>query len=154
MNKENQNVEWKISWRDEYLKWISGFAKTFFRAGYIEIWGRGTVNIIEYCKHADVPEPVFEDKWGGLAVIFVNEDSARPWEDSTDERLGKKLTKNQDLILKLIKDNPYISIVDISKSINISTTAIENNIAKLKKKELLIRKGSANGGYWKLMDEK
>ena len=26
MNKENQNIEWKSSWRDEYLKWIAGFA--------------------------------------------------------------------------------------------------------------------------------
>ena len=24
--KENQNIEWKVSWRDEYLKWICGFA--------------------------------------------------------------------------------------------------------------------------------
>lgn len=24
--KENQNVEWKESWRDEYLKWVCGFA--------------------------------------------------------------------------------------------------------------------------------
>jgi ATP-dependent DNA helicase RecG len=26
MNKENQNIEWKETWRDEYLKWICGFA--------------------------------------------------------------------------------------------------------------------------------
>jgi ATP-dependent DNA helicase RecG len=26
MNQENQNIEWKESWRDEYLKWICGFA--------------------------------------------------------------------------------------------------------------------------------
>lgn len=26
MNKENQNVEWKENWRDEYLKWICAFA--------------------------------------------------------------------------------------------------------------------------------
>ena len=24
--KESQNIEWKQSWRDEYLKWICGFA--------------------------------------------------------------------------------------------------------------------------------
>ena len=24
--KENQNVEWKQSWRDAYLKWVCGFA--------------------------------------------------------------------------------------------------------------------------------
>ena len=23
--KENQNIEWKELWRDEYLKWICGF---------------------------------------------------------------------------------------------------------------------------------
>lgn len=26
MAAENQNTEWKESWRDEYLKWICGFA--------------------------------------------------------------------------------------------------------------------------------
>ena len=26
MKKEDQRTEWKESWRDEYLKWISGFA--------------------------------------------------------------------------------------------------------------------------------
>lgn len=24
--KENQNIEWKEFWRDEYIKWICGFA--------------------------------------------------------------------------------------------------------------------------------
>ena len=26
MNQESQNIEWKENWRDEYLKWICGFA--------------------------------------------------------------------------------------------------------------------------------
>ena len=26
MTKENQHIEWKYSWRDEYLNWICGFA--------------------------------------------------------------------------------------------------------------------------------
>jgi len=30
--KENQNMEWKEVCRDEYLKWICGFAKTPFSA--------------------------------------------------------------------------------------------------------------------------
>jgi len=33
---ETQNIEYKESWRDEYLKWICGFANAFFRSGYIE----------------------------------------------------------------------------------------------------------------------
>ena len=26
MNQENQNIEYKESWRDEYVKWLCGFA--------------------------------------------------------------------------------------------------------------------------------
>ena len=26
MSKENQNIEWKESWREEYFKWVCGFA--------------------------------------------------------------------------------------------------------------------------------
>ena len=33
--KESQNVEWKESWRDEYLKWICGFANA--QGGVLEI---------------------------------------------------------------------------------------------------------------------
>jgi ATP-dependent DNA helicase RecG len=32
---ENQNTEWKESWRDEYLKWICGFANA--KGGHIDI---------------------------------------------------------------------------------------------------------------------
>ena len=32
---ENQNIEWKSSWRDEYIKWICGFANA--SGGMLEI---------------------------------------------------------------------------------------------------------------------
>ena len=35
MTRESQNVEWKSSWRDEYLKWICGFANA--QGGVLEI---------------------------------------------------------------------------------------------------------------------
>ena len=31
---ENQNIEWKESWRDEYLKWICGFTCTGWKDIY------------------------------------------------------------------------------------------------------------------------
>ncbi len=51
-------------------------AKTFFRAGYIESWGRGTVGIIEKCIEANLPEPLFEENWGGIAVTFKKDESS------------------------------------------------------------------------------
>ncbi len=43
MNKENQNIEWKESWRDEYLKWICGFANAQGGKLYIGINDKGEI---------------------------------------------------------------------------------------------------------------
>ena len=47
---ESQNTEWKASWRDEYLKWLCGFANA--EGGVLEI-GRaddGTVVGVKQAK--------------------------------------------------------------------------------------------------------
>lgn len=43
-----------------------------FRAGYIESWGRGTLKILTACKESGLPEPLFEEKDGGLIVTLFN----------------------------------------------------------------------------------
>ncbi len=61
---------------------------------------------------------------------------------------GERLGENEIKILELLSENPRMPITDIAKSMDISTTAVEKNIAKLKKKGLLERIGPARGGYW------
>ena len=41
--KENQNIEWKKSWRDEYIKWICGFANA---AGGTLVIGKNNKGIV------------------------------------------------------------------------------------------------------------
>ena len=43
MNKETQNIEFKESWRDEYLKWICGFANAQGGTLYIGVDDNGKV---------------------------------------------------------------------------------------------------------------
>ena len=43
-----------------------------------------------------------------------------------------------------------ITIRELSEAINISTTAVENNIKKLQEKGLLERVGSDKGGHWEV----
>ena len=43
MNKENQNIEYKESWHDDYLKWICGFANAQGGKLYIGINDEGHV---------------------------------------------------------------------------------------------------------------
>ena len=42
--QENQNIEWKESWRDEYIKWIAGFANATGCKHFIGIDDSGVVS--------------------------------------------------------------------------------------------------------------
>jgi len=63
------------------------------------------------------------------------------------------LGENEIKIIELIKDNKCITTKELSERIKISTTAIDKNISKLKKKRILKRIGSTKGGYWKVIEK-
>ncbi|MCI5829956.1 MAG: ATP-binding protein [Treponema sp.] len=48
--KENQSVEWKESWQDEYLKWICGYANASGGKIFIGINDKGEVIGISNAK--------------------------------------------------------------------------------------------------------
>ena len=54
---EQQNIEYKSSWRDEYLKWICGFANAQGGKIFIGIDDKGNVIGLEDCKKLmdDIP---------------------------------------------------------------------------------------------------
>jgi len=45
-------------------------ANTFFNAGLIETWGRGTIKIIENSISAGLPAPLFREAFGGFEIIL------------------------------------------------------------------------------------
>jgi ATP-dependent DNA helicase RecG len=74
--------------------------------------------------------------------------------EKNGKKLGeteKKLGRNAQRIIGLIINNSEITINELSEELNISTTAIEMNIAKLKAKGLLKRVGPDRGGYWQVV---
>lgn len=48
-------------------------AGVFFKGGLIEAWGRGTINIINECKNAGLPEPSFKSEFGGISVTLFKD---------------------------------------------------------------------------------
>lgn len=70
----------------------------------------------------------------------------------TETKLGDKLGDNQLKILLEIKKDNTISKTTLSKAIGISTTAIENNISRLKALGYLKRVGSAKSGHWEILE--
>lgn len=60
MKAENQNIEYKEAWRDEYLKWICGFANAQGSTWFIGISDDGDVVGLRDAKRLmeDIPNKV------------------------------------------------------------------------------------------------
>lgn len=68
------------------------------------------------------------------------------------EKLGDKLGDNQRKIIDMMRNKRNITIPELSEELNISTTAIENNLAKLKEVGFIRRIGPDRGGYWEVIN--
>ncbi len=68
-------------------------ANAFFRAGYIESWGRGIEKIHRECRNHDIEPPVYDFEMSGLMLTF----RANPAhlqaaaQETTQERVGEKV---------------------------------------------------------------
>jgi predicted HTH transcriptional regulator len=58
------------------------------------------------------------------------------------------LKELQRSILSLMEQNGQITIVEISKTLNINTSSVQRNIEFLKDVEILSREGGRFGGKW------
>ena len=67
---ESQNVEYKASWRDEYLKWVCGFANAQGGCIYIGINDNGEAVGLTDCKRLleDIPNKI-KDTMGIIADV-------------------------------------------------------------------------------------
>lgn len=119
-------------------------ADTFFKAGLIEAWGRGTVKMIERCKEKKLPVPRFSELAGGFCVVFFK---------SREAKRLKGTSKTVEKILELMKENPRITIKQLTGLAGLSRRGIEWNIDKLKKEGKLERRGSPKGGYWRVKEK-
>ena len=68
----------------------------------------------------------------------------------TWEKVGRKLGVNQLKIIIVISAKKGVTIRELASELDISTTAVENNIKKLKDLSILKRIGSAKEGYWEI----
>ncbi|MBI9066046.1 MAG: putative DNA binding domain-containing protein [Salinivirgaceae bacterium] len=53
-------------------------ANLFFKAGYIESWGRGTLAMVEACKTYGLSKPKYTENAGGFAVEFFKDAQVTP----------------------------------------------------------------------------
>jgi len=115
-------------------------ADVFYKAAYIEAWGHGTVKMIEECKKAGLPEPLYEDDAGGMLITFRKD-------IYTAENLLKMgLNDRQIKAITYVKENGSI-VNSIYQNINSTTKkTASRDLADLISKKLLENKGGTTKG--------
>ncbi len=134
-------------------------ASVFYKAGLIENWGRGTINVVNDCIKYGLPEPEFRFDmnvfWAviyGSNVVVTGRDTDNDTDRDTDNDTDRdtRLT----MILKLINDDNNITTKQLSLLCNVSQITIKRDIEKLKKQNKIKRMGSERTGYWEIINDK
>ena len=115
-------------------------ADIFFRAGYIESWGRGIEKMIEAFKKAGLPEPMFEELAGGLQVTLLK--------DIYTEEYLRKLDLSDRQIKAIIYTKEYKKISNkvYQQLFNVSRNTASNDLQQLVKAKLLISNEQKGAG--------
>lgn len=121
-------------------------ANTFFRAGFIEAWGRGIEKIKDSCKEAGNPMPEYTIKREEIMVMFKNLVS------NTDQATNQA---NQDdnnsvivRILQVIEAEPRLSQKKIANVIGEKYSTVKYYMESMKKSGVIKREGSSQKGKW------
>ncbi|MEI8141022.1 MAG: ATP-binding protein [bacterium] len=127
-------------------------ANAFFRAAYLESWGRGIDLIRNACKERGAPAPLF--RWdNGLWVEFPFPPESKMetiW-GTTQETSVKTSVKTSVQILQMLQATPDMTMADLATQLGKTLRAVEMACAKLTKNGKIRFVGPRKGGHWEVL---
>jgi ATP-dependent DNA helicase RecG len=69
------------------------------------------------------------------------------------DKAETKINKTQTLIIKEMRDNPNITLLELQNTLSLGRTAIQNNVSSLRKRQIIKRVGSNKNGFWEVSDK-
>lgn len=117
-------------------------AAVFYKCGYIENWGRGTLNIIDDCLQAGLPKPEFAYDWGAARTTFYRK-------QGQGEGVTEGVTGGVKELLDLIWKSPGQRAPYFSQELDTSVKNIERWLKTLREQKLIEFRGAPKtGGYF------
>lgn len=125
-------------------------ANTFFRAGFIEAWGRGIEKIKDSCKEAGNPMPEYKIKREDIMVMFkslvsnADQGTNQVADQANQEDENSVIAR----ILKVIEADPTLSQKKIAAVIGEKLSTVKYYMESMKKSGLIRREGTSQKGKW------
>ncbi|MGF7003443.1 ATP-dependent DNA helicase RecG [Lachnospiraceae bacterium PFB1-21] len=132
-------------------------ARVFYRAGYVESWGRGIQRIKDACKLLGSEDPEYivhgEDIMVRFTALHSTEDpnskAPKPQSEALDGALDEAL---ESRLLMVLVENPQIKQTDLVVALNTSRTTIQRMMKALADNGKIERKGGKRYGYWEVRE--
>ncbi|MDY6347583.1 MAG: ATP-binding protein [Bacteroidales bacterium] len=121
-------------------------ASVFYKAGFIENWGRGFDKVINGFKAAELALPTIESEFGGTSVHIQ-----RKVEKTLTDVETMDITERQKRIVVLLAENPSIGFEELAEKLSVSRRTVASDISALKKKNVIQRVGSDKNGQWEIV---
>ena len=134
-------------------------ATVFYKAGFVESWGRGYKKIAEEFERAKMPLPTIEENGGGVMVVVQRKTMGDvPGEQSSDVGVNvgvnagnmseTKLSTRQRVIISIIRSNPSVSAKQMSETLSVTSRTIERDLSAMQKAGIIRHEGTDNAGVW------
>ena len=173
MQNESQNIEYKG--HSSYPR-NHNIANVFYKAGFVELWGRGFKKIAEEFERANLPLPTIEENGGGVMAIIqrktIDEVIAERGGDvgvnigvnigvnvgvnvgvNSREISDVKLTERQTIMVSVIKSNPMVTAKQMSETLSVTVRTIERDLALMQKAGIIRHEGSDKTGVWVILEQ-
>ncbi len=137
-------------------------ANAFFRAGYVESWGRGIEKIQRACQAHGIDKPAYDTDLSGVMVTFRasslhvarirdGADSGSPTPIPTPiEGAAAGRPSTQQRILDALRATAGLSGPDLARLLGITRDGVKYHIRRLKAAGRIRRHGP-KGGYWEIV---
>ena len=129
----------------ESRPWNPLIARTFYRRGIIEEWGRGTIKMADLANSAGLPRPEIEERGDCVTVRFRRADYVPPRHDDGE------LTEQQRTVLTLLhQSDGALALRDIRAALGARANErrLREDLATLKAKGLVASSGVGRGARW------
>jgi ATP-dependent DNA helicase RecG len=145
---KNWTIE-KLSEQHESCPYNPIIAETFFRAGYIEAWGRGIERINTALNKAGLPNAKYSILGDTMTLVFEIPNSATNLPVSLSVNLPVK-NKTTQKVFEMLFQNPNITYDEIATELSKTRETVRKAINELKSQGIIKRVGSDKSGHWEI----
>ena len=110
-------------------------AHTFYRAGFIESWGRGIEKICTLCKNYNIPNPEYTVHGADIMMMFKAAESGLKSSEKNENVLNNVLNQDQNVlnnVLNTTVEIPDTTVENENTTVENEKTTVENEKTTVK----------------------